>query len=211
MRQDPETIACTPYTPDDRYLNSSARIPFDCVPEHVFKAMREFCSFLGFVNQQLHSRQLPRLESFLMPANFSSIVGEFMALTIPKHCATLARNTYHNGHPDLLPAGLFPNNAVQHAHEGIEIKASRYTRGWQGHNAEASWVMVFVFEANGVRDYDRGIAPRPFKFLRVVGAQLTEADWKFSGRTGESRRTITASVRPSGFNKLMANIIYEHR
>ena len=37
-----------------------------------------------------------------MPANFSSMVGEFMSATIPKYCKTLAKNTYHNGHPDLV-------------------------------------------------------------------------------------------------------------
>jgi hypothetical protein len=208
--QSQEEWACTPDPVKASFLNPLASIPYGCSTEHVLKGMMDFCSFLGFVNQQLYAHELPRLESFLMPANFSSIVGEFMAMTIPKHCSTLARNTYHNGHPDLVPVGLFPNNAAQYAHEGIEVKASRYPRGWQGHNAEASWLLVFVFDANGVRDYNRGIAPRPFKFLRVLGAQLIEADWQFSGRTGLSRRTITASVRPSGFNKMIANVIYEH-
>ncbi len=67
----------------------------------------------------------------LMPANFSSIVGEFMNSGIPKHCPTLVKNQYHNGHPDLLPAGMFPDDAAQHAGEGIEVKGSRYLRGWQ--------------------------------------------------------------------------------
>lgn len=57
-----------------------------------------------------------------------------MGSRIPKHCPSIVKNAYHNGHPDLIPAGMFPNNAVQHATEGVEIKASRYLRGWQGHN-----------------------------------------------------------------------------
>ena len=52
------------------------------------------------------------------------MVGEFMNLTLPKYCATLAKNQYHNGHPDLIPSGVFPGDAVQHATEGIEVKAS---------------------------------------------------------------------------------------
>lgn len=208
MQQDLEATACAPRPVDRRYSNPAATIPYGCTPQHILSAMQEFCSFLGFINQQLHTRQLARLESFLMPANFSSIVGEFMAMTIPKHCATLVRNRYHNGHPDLLPAGQFPNDAAQHVTVGIEVKGSRYNRGWQGHNAEAMWLMVFVFDSNGPRDPARGIAPRPFRFVTVAGAQLAKKDWQFSGRSAASRRTITASVKPSGYQKMMANWIY---
>jgi len=98
--------------------------------------MEDFLDFLGFINQQLHIKGIPRLESFLMPANFSSIVGEFMNISIPKYCSTLVKNQYHNGHPDLIPRGMFPDDAVQHATEGLEIKGSRHTGGWQGHNPE---------------------------------------------------------------------------
>lgn len=84
-----------------------------------------------------------------------------------------------NGHPDLLPINTYPNNAVQYAHEGIEVKASRYLSGWQGHNAEESWLMVFVFDSNRPSDAQKGIAPRAFRFVKVVGASLTRADWSF--------------------------------
>ena len=170
--------------------------------------MHDFVEFLGFINQQMQTRGIERLEAMLMPANFSSIVGEFMNSGIPKHCPTLVKNQYHNGHPDLLPAGLFPDNAAQHAGEGIEIKGSRYLRGWQGHNPEDTWLMVFVFDANRPADGTKGIDPKRFRFVRVAGARLQEADWTFSGRTGTSRRTITASVNPSGYEKMMANWIY---
>ncbi len=170
--------------------------------------MTDFIDFLALINGQLHTRAMPRLESLPMPANFSSIVSEYMNVTIPKYCATLAKNRYHNGHPDLIPVGRFPGNAVQYSHEGIEVKASRYRKAWQGHNIEASWLMVFVFDSNRPNDGAKGIDPRPFRFVKVVGAQLEESDWKFSGRTGESRRTITASVQPSGYDKMEANWVY---
>lgn len=171
--------------------------------------MNDFVEFLGFINQQLHARGLERFESMLMPANFSSIVGEFMITTIPKYCSSLVKNQYHNGHPDLIPAGLFPNNAVLHANEGIEVKASRYMKGWQGHNPEETWLMVFVFDGNRPSDTFKGIQPKPFRFVKVAGASLTKADWSFSGRSANSRRTITASVTNSGYQKMMANWIYQ--
>lgn len=170
--------------------------------------MNDFLDFLGFINLQLNGKGIPRLESFLMPANFSSIVGEFMTLTIPKYCQGLAKNLYHNGHPDLLPKGTYPGDSILHAPEGIEVKASRYLRGWQGHNAEDAWLLVFGFEASRATDEDRGIPPRPFHFLKVVGAKLDKSDWQFSGRSETSRRTITASVMPSGYEKMQANWIY---
>lgn len=170
--------------------------------------MQDFIEFLGFINQQLFSRDIVRLESMLMPANFSSIVGEFMNTAIPKHCPNLVKNRYHNGHPDLIPAGVFTGDSVQHSHIGIEVKASRYLTGWQGHNAENIWLMVFVFDSSRPVDLNEGIPPKPFRFIKVVGAQLEETDWLFSGRSETSRRTITASVTPSGYAKMMANWIY---
>ncbi|MCY1312917.1 hypothetical protein D9M70_633900 [compost metagenome] len=68
--------------------------------------------------------------------------------------------------------------------------------------------MVVMFDANRAVDEANGVPPMPFRFLRVVGAQLTKDDWKFAGRSETSRRTITASVTTSGYNKMMANWIY---
>ena len=170
--------------------------------------MSDYLDFLGFINQALGSKRIQRLESFLMPANFSSIVGEFMTATIPKHCKAVVKNNYHNGHPDLVPAGIFPKDACLHGDQGIEIKASRHVGGWQGHNPEDVWLMVFVFQSNSPRDVPAGRHAIPFRFLKVVGAELKKSDWQFSGRSDTSRRTITASVKRSGFEKMEANWIY---
>jgi hypothetical protein len=170
--------------------------------------MQDYLDFLGFINAQLNTKGIERLESFLMPANFSSMAGEFMAAAIPKYCKSVVRNKYHNGHPDILSKGRFPGDAILHATEGIEIKGSRHTSGWQGHNAEPMWLMVFVFDSNTSRDAGRGIEPKPFRFVKVVGAALKKSDWAFSGRSATSRRTITASVTRTGLTKMEANWIY---
>ena len=204
MSEYTEQEACTPIALDAHCFNQFVELPHDLDINHIYTAMDDFLTFLGFVNSQLHTKQIERLESMLMPANFSSIVGEFMSSTIPKYCSTIVKNRYHNGHPDLIPASTFPDDAVQHAPHGIEIKASRYARGWQGHNPEDVWLMVFVFDSNRPKD----VAPHPFQFVKVVGAQLTKDDWNFSGRSATSRRTITASVTESGYQKMMANWIY---
>jgi hypothetical protein len=203
-----EVLACTPCTIEPDSFNQVCVLPYGLAVEHLCKAMRDFLDFLGFVNQQLHTKRIARLESFLMPANFSSIVGEFMNLTIPKYCASLAKNQYHNGHPDLIPTGVFPDNAVQHAAEGIEVKGSRHPTGWQGHNAETGWLMVFHFDSNSPNDEKSGVGPKPFCFKGVYAAKLDMGDWSFSGRTETSRRTITASVTQSGVRKMRSNWVY---
>lgn len=197
MADDLAFAACIPSSVDPAGFNRAAVLPYGCTTEHVRLAMNDFIEFLGFINQQLFTREIPRLEMMLMPANFSSIVGEFMGVGIPKHCPTLVKNVYHNGHPDLIPVGVFEGDAIQHADEGIEIKASRYLSGWQGHNPEDTWLMVFVFDSNRPADSVNGVAPKPFRFVTVAGARLIKADWKFSGRSETSRRTITASVTPN--------------
>ncbi|MEA5623863.1 hypothetical protein [Nostoc sp. UHCC 0251] len=204
-----ELIACQPHPIESKGFNLNATLPYGCTIEHIVLAMNNFIEFLGFINQQLYSKEMERLEVMLMPANFSSMVGEFMISNIPKYCSSLVKNQYHNGHPDLIPAGMFPKNSVQHSHIGIEVKASRYQSGWQGHNPEDTWLMIFVFDSNRPSDAVQGIQPKPFRFIKVVGASLTKNDWSFSGRSEISRRTITASVTKSGYQKMMSNWIYK--
>lgn len=203
----PEARACTPLPIDPSAFNRNAILPYGLTTDHIAAVMTDFLDFLRIVNTGLHAERIQRLESLMMPANFSTLVSEFMSTRIPGHCNTLAKNKYHNGHPDLIPWGVFPGNSVQHAAEGIEIKASRYEKGWQGHNPENTWLMVFVYDSNRPRDVM--VNERPFQFLAVLGERLVKGDWLFTGRSETSRRTITASVTASGFAKMEANWIYK--
>jgi hypothetical protein len=67
-------------------FNPKAKLPYGLLVEHIGRAMKDYLAFLGFVNQALKNQKIQRIETFLMPANFSSIVGEFMTTTIPKYC-----------------------------------------------------------------------------------------------------------------------------
>lgn len=203
-----ETLACTPVPLKASCFNPKAELPYGLKVTHVRKAMQEFLEFLGFVNQQLHGRGTARLESMLMQANFSSMVGEFMKASIPHHCASLAANRYHNGHPDLVPTGKYKNDMVQHGDAGIEVKGSRYLTGWQGHNAEDTFLMVFCFDSSRPVDPAEGIPPKPFRFLQVAAGRLEKADWKFAGRSATSRRTITATVIKGACARMIENAVY---
>src|ERR1700722_8691632 len=123
--RDAEARACTPQPLDAKGFNPEAVIPFGLTTDSVRRAMKDFLDFLGFINQALAAKKIQRLESFLMAANFSSIVGEFMTATIPLHCKAVVKNNYHNGHPDLVPAGIYGSDACLHGDQGIEVKASR--------------------------------------------------------------------------------------
>lgn len=92
---------CVPEGPNLRGFNPKAVIPYGVTIEHVRLAMVEFTEFLQFIDTQLVTKGLERLQDMLMPANFSSMVGEFMGASIPKYCTTVVKNTYHNGHPDI--------------------------------------------------------------------------------------------------------------
>ncbi len=185
-------------------FNRNCELPYSLTAEHVQKAMEDFLELLGFVNQKLVEGGFLPLESFLMPATFSSLVGDFIIRRISHHCSSLVKNQYHNGHPDLLPRGMFPEDAAQHASEGIEIKASRRASAWQGHNPEKVWLIVFHFDSSTPSDRQ----PRRFCFKGVYAAQLDKQDWAFSGRSGTSRRTITATVNKNGMQKLKSNWVY---
>jgi hypothetical protein len=200
---------CKPIQVNSEYFNAHCKLPYDLTIHDVNQAMNDFVEFLDFLNEQLISKEMARLESFLMPANFSSIVGEFMNMSIPKYCKALVKNQYHNGHPDLIPIDVFEKNATQHSDQGIEIKASRHKSGWQGHNPESVWLMVFCFDSNTSNDLAKNISDKPFIFRAVYAAKLEESDWNFSGRSATSRRTITASVNKEGFKKMSDNWVYK--
>lgn len=203
-----EGLACVPTAPDPRGFNDRCQLPFGLTTSAIEASMREFVDFLALINGEVHKRGLVRLESMMMQANFSSLVGEFQSSTIPKHCKTIAKNRYHNGHPDMVPKGHFPDDTVQHSDIGIEVKGSRYRKGWQGHNAEDCFLIVFVYTASRPTDSAKDVAPAPFAFVEVLGAKLEKSDWLFAGRSATSRRTITASVTRSGYDKMNANWIY---
>lgn len=208
--EEKELQACLPIPVDPDFFNPYCELPYSLETAHIHQAMSEFIDFIGFINGQLKTKSMSRLESFLMPANFSSIVGEFMNMSIPKYCSTLVKNQYHNGHPDLIPVNTFLNDAVQYSNQGLEIKGSRHLRGWQGHNPESVWLMVFCFDSNTSSDKIKDINPKPFVFRAVYAAKLEEDDWNFSGRSETSRRTITASINKQGYSKMKGNWIYEN-
>ncbi len=116
----------------------------------------------------------------------------------------IVANLKVGGHPDLLPKGHYSSNLILKGDERIELKSSIQKGGWQGHNPEDCWLIVFRYIV-GKQDDDRVV---PLTFVEILCAKLTKKDWSFSGRKGASRRTPTASITTSGVEKLRSNFVY---
>ncbi len=187
-------------------FSSAIELPYGLRVAEVKAALDDIYDFLHSINRFLTDRGWDRLEETLAAATFSGVMSELVIEGISKRSVTMTKNRRHNGRPDLLPAGLYPGDASHQADEGIEVKASRTDKAWQGHNAEDGWVMIVQYEV------DRETMPveqrQPTKIARVLAAYLIEQDWKFSGRGASSRRTPTASITKEGRAKLERGIVY---
>ena len=189
-----------------RGLSSNAQLPYGLRLAEVRAALEDIYDFFYNVNRFLVEKGWDRLEETLMAATFSGLISEMVVQSTSKQSETLIKNEFHNGRPDLLPRGHYVKDAVLRGEEGIEVKASRNVGGWQGHNVESGWIMIFQYEVDRVTEpvEDREAT----RFVRVLLAQLDETDWSFSGRREGSRRTITASILRSGMEKLEAGALY---
>ncbi len=192
----------------EEYFRPEAILPYDLTVAEVKAAINATYDFLRDVNTFLVERGYGRLEDLLLGNSFAGVLSEVLVKNLADFSATLVRNVRIGGHPDLIPVGLYPDNTVLRGTEGIEVKASKQGGGWQGHNPEAGWLMVFRYTVDTRTEPVE--AREPTQFVEVLAARLEEADWNFSGRSGASRRTITASINQNGMTKLRANPVYRH-
>ena len=176
------------------------------------RAINDIYAYLHALNRASRDYGYDRLEDVMRAADFSGFLSELTVRAVAKatddeaSSPGLRSNRWKNGRPDLVPRGLYPGDAAQHGDDGIEVKASRYRSGWQGHNIERGLLLIvqFAIDVTTQPVYDRF----PTVIERVMVAHLDEGDWSFSGRSETSRRTITASVTASGATKLRSNSVY---
>jgi hypothetical protein len=190
-----------------RGFDYGLELPYGLRVAEIRAGMEAFYDFLHASNSYLTTKGWNRLEETLFAATFSGIVSELIVESVSVQSAALIANQRHNGRPDLLPRGVYEGDSVLRGEHGIEVKASRYPSGWQGHNVENGWIMIFQYKVDTETLPVENRAPT--QFVRVLCAQLEEADWSFSGRSATSRRTITASILESGYEKLTLRPIYQ--
>jgi hypothetical protein len=185
-------------------------LPYGMTAQGVVKAVNDTYSYLHALNKASIEHGYNRLEDLMQPAGFSGLLSNVFVRSIAKQFATatpgLAINQMGKGRPDLIPRAMYPGDAVHRGDDGVEVKASRSLSGWQGHNAELGWLLVVQFSVDVRTEpvYDRA----PTVVNRVMLAELELSDWNYSGRGEGSRRTPTASVNESGFQKLAKGAVY---
>lgn len=183
----------------DGYLNQQAALPYGLTIGAIVCAANETYNVFRGINNYLETNNQSKLETMLLGNTVSGIISEMVVKHIAKYAPSLEANTKIGGHPDLLPTGRYLDHTILNGKYGLEIKVSQHSGGWQGHNPEAGWLMIFRY----CLDPEYSII-----FTEILCAKLEETDWTFADRKEHSRRTPTASINKTGMEKLRDNQIY---
>lgn len=193
-------------TIDRTKLNPEAYLPFEIRLDDFAIAMQDVYDFFYDVNLGLVRKGLERLDDMLRAANMSGLISDMLTASIAKHSRTLRQNEHHNGHPDLIVNGVYPNNSVKSGIEGVEIKTTNKRGGAVDlHGARDQWMCVFVYEVDKKTEPAR--ERRPMAFTEVYLGQVVIDDFRKNPR-GELG-TRTATLHKEGIAKLRGNWIYK--
>ena len=184
-------------------FDEAIELPYGLRASEIKAAVDDIYDFLHAMNKFLVEHGWDRLEETLSAATFSGVISELFVAGVSKRSATIIANQYHNGRPDLVPRGSYPDDKAQRGVDGIEVKASRRSAGWQGHNKESGWLMMCQYSVDIATEPPT--ERQPTRVVRVLCARLDESDWSFSGRGEGSRRTPTATISRT---KLVASVVY---
>ncbi len=191
-------------TPRNEGFNAQANLPYSLRIEDFRLAMLDVYDLLHDINQALLTRGVKRFEETVRAAIFSGILSDTIAASLAQHSRVLTENEFHNGHPDLIPTGVYPHNKVQSGHEGVEVKATKGRGAVDTHGARDAWLVVFRYKVDS--QSEPAIERAPTRFIEILLGQLTTDDFRRNER-GELG-TRTASPNRAGMKKLRANWIY---
>lgn len=168
-------------------------------------AMQDVYDFLYDVNSHLSGRGLQRLDDMLRPAILSGVLSDMLTASLAKHSRALTENQFHNGHPDLIVQGVYPNNAVKAGAEGVEVKTTRKAGGAvDTHGAREQWMCVFVYRVD--TESEPAIERAPMTFTEVYLGHVTIADFRRNPRSELGTRTAT--LHKDGIQKLRQSWVY---
>ncbi len=191
---------------DLRSFNKKARLPFELRLKDFEMAMQDIYDFFYDVNRGLVQRGLLRLDDMLRPAIMSGVLSDMLTASLAKHSRTLTVNLYHNGHPDLLVSGVYPDNKVKAGSEGVEIKTTRKAGGAvDTHGARDQWMCVFVYDVDNSTEPARDRAP--MTVTEIYLGEVSKEDFRKNQRGELGTRTATLHKR--GIEKLRQNWVYK--
>lgn len=192
-------------TPDRSKFNQRAQLPYQLRIMDFEAVMQDVYDFFFDVNTNLLQKGLHRFDDMLRPAAMSGLISDMLTASMAQHSRTLAENSYHNGHPDLIVNGVYPNNSVKSGDQGVEVKSTRKKGGAvDTHGAREQWMAVFVYQVDNKTE--PASARMPMKFTEVYLAAVTVADFRRNPR-GELG-TRTATLDRWGVQKLRAGWVY---
>ncbi len=168
-------------------------------------AMQDVYDFFFDVNSFLIGKGLPRLEETLRAANLSGTISDMLTVSLAKHSRTLVQNRFHNGHPDLIVQGRYPDDAVKAGEHGVEIKSTTKKGGAADtHGARAQWMCACVYEVD--RFTEPAVERTPLRFTEIYLAEVVPDDFRKNSR-GELG-TRTATLDRWGLKKLRDHWVY---
>lgn len=190
---------------DPAKFNEAAVLPFELRLKDFEIAMQDIYDFFYDVNKFLATRHLERLDDMLRPANMSGMISDMLTSSMGKHSRVLVSNEYHNGHPDLVVKGRYPNNSVKSGVDGVEIKSTRKKGGAvDTHGAREQHMCVFVYEVDN--ETEPAIDRRPMQFTEVYIGAVELADFRKNDRGALGTRTAT--LGKAGITKFRQNWVY---
>lgn len=186
-------------------FNKSANLPYQLRLKDFEIAMQDVYDFFYDVNVLFQNKGLPRLEDELRPAIMSGMLSDMLTASLAKHARSLTQNLYHNGHPDLVVVGVYPNNKVKAGNQGVEIKTTRKKGGAvDTHGGRDQWMCAFVYTIDTETEpaQDR----RPTCFTEIYLNEVTVADFRNNARGPLGTKTST--LGGAALAKFRSNWIY---
>ena len=191
--------------PDDSKFRSGFDFPFQLRTRDLSAAMQDVYDFFFDVSSHLFRKGIKRLDDMLRPAAMSGLISDMLTASLARHSRVLLENKFHNGHPDLIVNGIYPNDAVKSGEEGIEVKSTRKPGGAvDTHGARNQCMCVFVYKVDNTTE--PAVNRRPMKFSEVYLGQVTIEDFRKNERSELGTRTATLHAK--GIRKLRANWVY---
>lgn len=195
-----QTVDRAKFNPVANYVHNLRQIDFEA-------ALQDVYDFLFDVNNHLTGKGLARLDDMLRPANMSGTLSDMLTGSVAKHSRSLVVNRAHNGHPDLIVGGVYPNDEVKAGDQGVEIKTTLKRGGAvDTHGARDQALCVFVYEVD--RLTEPAIDRRPIRFREIYLSEVTVADF-----TARDRKTAigtrTANIAGDALQRFRENWIYK--
>ena len=191
--------------PDSTKFNAAAELPYQLRVEDFSMVMQDVYDFFYDVNTHLSKKGIKRLDEMLRPAAMSGLISDMLTASMAQHSRVLVENQYHNGHPDLLVNGVYPNDSAKAGEEGVEIKSTRKPGGAVDcHGARDQWMCVFVYRVDN--ETEPATDRAAMKFTEIYLAQVTVEDFRKNKRGPLG--TPTATLDRNGIQKLHSYWVY---